>query len=96
MVGKIRHVRHRALPNLACNPYPSPDPLPWQAGGVWPFSAYDPGGAHGSGNLAPETMSDISAEEWRWQYYQAQAAGPEAVDQVKAQWDAGVAERRQI
>jgi hypothetical protein len=63
---------------------------------VWPFSAYDPGGAHGSGNLAPETMSDISAEEWRWQFYQAQAAGPEAVAQVKAQWDAGVAERRQI
>ena len=63
---------------------------------MWPFSAYDPGGAHGSGNLAPETMSDISAEEWRWQFYQAQAAGPEAVAQVKAQWDAGVAERRQI
>ena len=73
-MGKRRHVRHLAgaSPQPRLHAYPSPDPLPWQAaGGVWPFSAYDPGGEHGSGNLAPETMSDISAEEWRWQFYQA-------------------------
>ena len=51
-------------------------------GGVWPFSVYDPGGSEGAGNLAPEVMSDISFEEWRWESYKAQQQGRRSMVKV--------------